>query len=145
MKYIIPLLVLALTACGDPELKPPEISNSIEISDNEQQDLSDAVHHLGVLCNNVFSKPDSFNVVSVAQREASPEQKNSYGWDKVFEVELMLDNHPDFKTAIKNNCSFYIGDGRRAGVVSKTSCMEDACRLSPLEEGVGGGKFYEFN
>lgn len=144
-KLLFIVFSLCLSACSEPEIKPLEIIYPADVSDSEKQDLSYAAHRLAATCYNVFSKPESFSGVSVATREASPEQKSVYGWDSVSEVSLKLDNHPDFGKAIKHNCSFYVGDGRRPGVVSKSSCMEDACRFIPLEDGAGWGKFYEFN
>lgn len=145
MKYIVLFAVLILTACGGSEIKPLEIRYPAESSVQEKQDLSDAAHRLAAVCYNVFSKPESFGAVSVSHSEASPEQKAAYGWDEVAEVELTLDNNPDFGKAIRHNCSFYVGAGDSPGVVAKSSCMEDACRFRPLEDGAGWGKFYKFD
>ncbi|MBF0804311.1 MULTISPECIES: hypothetical protein [unclassified Neisseria] len=144
-KWLLPIFLLGLSACSDHEIKPLEIRYPVNVTDSEKQDLSYAAHRLAATCYNVFSKPESFSGVSVSTREASPEQKIIYGWHKVSEVSLTLDNHPDFGKAIRHNCSFHVGDGRRTGVVAKSSCMEDACRFRPLEDGAGWGKFYEFN
>ena len=135
------MFVLVLSACSDKVPPLPQAEIDTRYSNEEHALLNSAVYRLDGRCYNVFSKPAEYRGLSARFVDAAPEEKNAYGWDRVAEISFTLSNHRDFGAAIKHSCSFRIGDGVRAGINGKSTCMESACRMQPLENGAAWGVF----
>lgn len=141
MRYTLFLTLFWIAGCSDEVPQLPQARIDAVYSDVEREQLNNAVYALDRRCYNVFSKPAEYSGLSARLIDAAPEEQKSYGWTVVAEVSLTLGSHRDFGKASKNYCSFRIAPGSRPGINGKSVCMEDACRMQPLEKGAAWGLY----